>query len=252
MTYWRRPLTYVVVAGTVLVVWWALTATGAVKPLLLADPGQVWVALVRLSQHPSSIFGPIGVTVNETAIAFVIASVLAIPIGLFVGSSELLRRAYEPLLTTASALPLVILYPVLAATLGVGSSSKVALGLLYAFFPVAIATAQASAHIDRRLMVAAQVMGASRAQSVRAVVLPAISLPVIAGMRVALALGMVTIIAAEFISGSDGVGYYLAASSQSLDTPTLFAWVAIACALTIVVNVVFTVTTNLILKGIKR
>lgn len=252
MTSWRRPVTYVVVIAVILAVWWSLTASGAVKPLLLADPSRVWAALGLLFEHPSAVFGPLGVTVAETTIAFIAASVLAIPIGLFVGSSELLRRAYEPLLTTGSALPLVILYPVLAATMGIGGSSKVALGLLYAFFPVAIATAQAAATIDRRLMVAAQVMGAGRAQAVRSVVLPAISLPIIAGMRVALALALVTIIAAEFISGSDGVGYNLAAASQGLDTPALFAWVVIACALTIVVNVVFTLATNTILKGIKR
>jgi NitT/TauT family transport system permease protein len=249
---WRRPATYVAVIVVLLVVWEALTVTGAVKPILLASPTDVWARLVFLAKTPASVLEQIGVTLAELGIAFLLSAVIALPVGVAIGSSGLLRRAYTPLLTTANALPLVILYPVLAATLGVGSESKVALGALYGFFPIAIATAQAAAHVDRRLIIASEVMGASRAQTTRSVVVPAIAGPIIAGMRVSVALTLVTIIAGEFISGENGVGYQLAAASQGLDTPTRFAWVGIACALTIVVSVVFSIATNALMKGIKR
>jgi ABC-type nitrate/sulfonate/bicarbonate transport system permease component len=249
---WRRPSTYIAVILLILIAWELLTVTGAVKPILLASPADVWARLLFLGRTPLAVVKPVGVTLGEAGVAFVAAALIAMPVGIAIGSSALLRRAYVPLLTTANALPLVILYPVLAATLGVGSNSKIALGALYAFFPVAIATAQAAAHVDRRLITAAEVMGATRAQVTRTVVLPAIVAPIVAGLRVSLALTIVTIIAAEFISGADGVGYQLAASSQGLDTPTLFAWVVIACVLTVLVNVVFTITTNALLKGIKR
>jgi NitT/TauT family transport system permease protein len=252
MTNARRPLTYVVVVVFVLAVWEVLTITGAVKPLLLAAPIDVAGRLGVLFEKPLAVVGPVGVTVSETLIAFATATIVGVPLGVVVGSSPLLRRAYEPVLTTLNALPLVILYPVLAATLGIGGESKVALGALYAFFPIAISTARAAAHSDRRLMIAAETMGASRAQIIRDVVVPGIISPIITGMRVALALAVVTIIAAEFISGSAGVGYQLAAASQGLDTPTLFAWVVIACAFTIVVNVLFSIATNLVMKGMKR
>jgi NitT/TauT family transport system permease protein len=252
MNAWRRPTTYAAVIAVIVVVWVLLTVTGAVKPILLASPSAVWTSLTFLAGDPVSILKPIGLTLGETGIAFAGASIVAIVVGVAIGSSTLLRRAYEPLLTTANALPLVILYPVLAAALGVGSNSKIVLGALYAFFPVAIATAKAASLVDRRLIIAAEVMGATRLQTTSSVVMPAIVQPIIAGLRVSLALSLVTIIAAEFISGAGGVGYELAASSQSLDTPTLFAWVVIACALTVVVNVVFTITTNALTKGIRR
>ncbi|MDP9026229.1 MAG: ABC transporter permease subunit, partial [Actinomycetota bacterium] len=197
---WRRPVTYLAVIVAVLVVWILLTATGAVKPILLASPVDVWARLVFLAKTPIAIFQPIAVTLGEVGVAFVIAAVLAIPVGVITGSSELLRQAYTPLLTTLNALPLVILYPVLAATLGIGSESKVALGALYGFFPIAIATAQAAAQVDRRLLIASEVMGASRGQRIQSVTLPAIAGPIVSGMRVSLALTLVTIIAGEFIS----------------------------------------------------
>ncbi len=252
LSAWRRPTTYLAVVGVILITWELLTVTGAVKPILLATPSDVWGRLVFLFQSPQTIGEAVGVTLGELAVAFAIAVVVAVPVGALVGSSDLLRRAYTPLLTTLSALPLVILYPVLAATLGVGSDSKIALGALYAFFPVAISTAQAAGHVDRRLITASHAMGATSAQTTRSVVMPAIFVPVVASLRVSLALCLVTIIAAEFISGANGVGYQLAAASQGLDTPTLFAWVVIACLLTVLANVLFSLTTTALLKGIKR
>lgn len=248
----QRWLTYTATVAVVLAVWVLLSATGAVQPLLLASPAQVWTAFGQLAATPAHIFTPVGVTVRETATAFGLAALVAVPLGVLVGSSRLLRRAYEPLFTSANALPLVILYPVLAATLGVGSASKTALGLLYAFFPMAIATMRATAHVDRELLAAAGTMGAGRATRTVTVVGPAILAPLFAGMRVALGLALVTVIAAEFISGAAGVGYELGAASQSLDTPTLFAWIVVACLLTVVVNLLFSLVTAGLQKGVYR
>ncbi|WP_219420355.1 ABC transporter permease [Pseudonocardia nigra] len=91
-------------------------------------------------------------------------------LGLVVGTSRLLRDAYEPVFTTISALPLVVLYPIVAAILGVGSGSKIVIGTLYAFFPIVIATTRAAATVDTRLLAAARAMGASSAEVTRSVV----------------------------------------------------------------------------------
>jgi ABC-type nitrate/sulfonate/bicarbonate transport system permease component len=252
VTRWRRPAVYAGVILVTLLAWWLLTVSGAVGPLLLASIPDVLTSLGSLMQHPSDIVEPIAVTVAETAIAFAIALVVGVSLGLVVGSSALLRRAYEPLATGLSAVPLVILYPVLAAALGVGSPSKVVLGALYAFFPVVISTIRAVSRVDGGLISASQAMGAGRGQIMRSVVAPAVVVPVISSLRVAWALALVTIIAAEFIAGSHGVGYQLGAASQLLDTPLLFAWIVLAILLITVVNVLFTALSRLTLKGIER
>lgn len=236
----------------VVAVWWVLTAAGAVKPILLASPADVWEALLDLLRSPSAILRPIGITIGETLIAFAVAVVAALTVGLVVGSSRLLIKAYEPVFTSINSVPLVVLYPAIAAVVGIGSASKILLGCLYAFFPVVIAAVRAAATVDSRLLIAAHAMGATRRQRIAAVVMPGIVAPVIGSMRVAAGLALVTIIAGEFISGYQGVGYELGAASQSLDTPGLFAWVVLACALTIAVNIAFTVVANTIKKGVYR
>jgi ABC-type nitrate/sulfonate/bicarbonate transport system permease component len=252
MTWARRPLTYLAVIAFVLALWEILTISGSVKPIILASPADVWSSLDDLLRQPARVLEPVAVTLGETGAAFGIGAVVAIVVGLLVGSSPLLYRAYEPLLTTANAVPLVVLYPLLAAILGIGGSSKIVLGALYAFFPVAIATARAAAHVDPQLLAAARAMGASTVELRRGVVLPAITAPIVASLRVGLALALVTVIAAEFIAGADGVGYELGAASQGLDTPALFAWVVIACALTVAINIVFSLVTNVVEKGTHR
>lgn len=248
----RRLLTYGATVAAVLGAWELLAATGAVAPLLLPPPVDVWRALAQLAAAPSRVLGPVAATLRETATAFGIAAVIALPLGLAIGSSRVLRRAYEPILTSVNALPLVVLYPVLAATLGVGSRSKIVLGLLYAFFPMVIATARATANVDGRLITAARTMGATRLHWIRSVTLPAILGSVLAGMRVSLGLALVTVIAAEFISGAAGIGYQLGVTSQSLDSPGLFAWIVVACLVVILINLVFTVATTVLQKGVRR
>lgn len=248
----RRLLAYLGVVVVVVLLWVLLSATGAVEPLLLASPSAAGAVLAQLAADPVTILDPVLVTVRETAIAFGIALVIAVPLGVAIGSSRVLRRAYEPLLTSVNALPLVILYPVLAATLGVGSWSKTVLGALYAFFPMVIASLRATAQVDRNLLVAAGAMGAGRRERITSVVAPSILAPLFSSMRVALGLALVTVIAAEFIAGAAGVGYQLGRSSQALDTPGLFAWIVIACLLTVCVNVLFSLVTAALQKGVYR
>lgn len=248
----RRTAAYAGLLVATLAVWATLSAAGAVKAVVLPPPRAVLRALSDLFATPSVLAEPVLVTLRETGAAFALAAVLGIAVGLVIGPSRLLMRAYEPLLASASALPLVVLYPVLAATLGLGTSSKIVLGVLYGFFPVAIATSRAASRVEPTLLSAAQAMGAGRARVLRSVVLPAVAPQVFGGLRVALGLTLVTVIAGEFIAGADGLGYQLAESSQSLNTPALFGWVVITVLLTILVNAVFTLATTGVQKGLAR
>lgn len=249
---WRRPVLYAGTIALVLAVWELLSVTGAVQPLLLASPADTWDQLRALAGHGGTVWSAVGTTLRETATAFLVAVAVAVPVGLLVGASRVARAAYEPVLTSLNALPLVVLYPVLAATIGIGSGSKIALAALYAFFPVAIGTVRATGTVDDGLLAAARTMGASPSQRTVSVVAPTVFPAVLASMRVGLGLALVTTIAAEFISGAKGVGYQLGAASQGLDTPGLFAWIVIACALTVVVNLVFTLFTIAARKGVYR
>lgn len=248
----RRAVSYVVVVGAVLLVWWVLTLTHSVAPLLLPPPADVGSALRDQIGDVATWFSAAGTTVARTTYGFLIATALAVPIGIVLGRNRLLHDAYEPLLVTIAAIPLVVLYPVLAATLGIGTSSKVVLGSLYSFFPIAVTTVRSVRQVDPGLVTAMRSMGASRARLIRDVVVPSALPGIVAGLRVGLGLGLVTVIAAEFIAGDEGIGYELAAASQGYDSGRLFAWVVLAVLVTIAVTSVFTVLTSLLERTLRR
>ncbi|GIM89771.1 ABC transporter permease [Paractinoplanes toevensis] len=245
-----KAAAYATVTAVTLLAWWLLTATGATNPLILPPLDEVAAAVK--AQDPATWVAAMAVTTVRATIGFAVATVLAVPLGVLIGRSETLNRAYEPLLATIAAVPLVVLYPVLAATLGLGTASKVALGGLYAFFPIAIATIRAVRQTDPGLLTAMRSMGASRARLISAVVVPSALPGIVAGLRVGFGLALVTVIAGEFIAGDDGVGYQLAASSQGYQSADLFAWVVLAVALTIVVNTVFTFLATTLERTLRR
>ena len=248
----RRLLAYGVVLVAVLLPWWAVTAAGAVAPLTLPPPATVASALGELLADPGTWASAVAVTVGRTASGFGLAALVAVPLGVFLGRSRLLGRAYEPLLATLAAVPLVVLYPVLSATLGIGTASKVTLGCLYAFFPIAIAAVRAAGQVDPELLTAMRSMGAAPSRLAGSVVLPSALPGIVSGLRVGLGLALVTVIAAEFIAGDAGVGYRLAAAGQGYRSADLFAWVALAVVLTIVVNALFTLFATLLERSIRR
>jgi ABC-type nitrate/sulfonate/bicarbonate transport system permease component len=248
----RRALTYLAVLAIVLLTWLALTATDTVAPLILPPPRRVATALRTLLADPGTWAAAMGTTVLQASAGFALAALLALPLGVTLGRSTELAQAYEPLLASLTAVPLIVLYPVLAAALGIGTASKLLLGALYAFFPIAIGTIRAVQQVDRRLITALRSMGSSGRHLIRTVVLPSALPGIVTALRIGFGLTLVTVIAAEFIAGSAGVGYQLAASSQGYDSAALFAWVALAAGLTVALNTVFTILTALAEGSIRR
>jgi ABC-type nitrate/sulfonate/bicarbonate transport system permease component len=248
----RRAGVYAAVLAAVLLAWWALTASGSVAPIIVPPIGDVGSALRVQLADPGTWAMAMGVTAARTAAAFLIAALAGVPLGVGLGRRRRLARAYEPLLGTVAAVPLVVLYPVLAATLGIGSASKVVLGGLCAFFPIAIAATRAVAQVDPALVTAMRAMGARPARLLRTVTFPAALPGIVAGLRLGIGLALVTVIAAEFIDGSSGVGYQLAAAGQGYRSADLFGWVVLAVALTVTVNAVFTFLTSALERTVRR
>src|SRR3954454_3083231 len=108
----RRLVAYAIVVLFLVVPWWALTASGSVAPLTLPAPGAVGGALRELLGDAGDWLPPVGVTLGRTLLGFGLAVLVAVPLGVLLGRARLLDRAYEPLLGTLAAVPLVVLYPV--------------------------------------------------------------------------------------------------------------------------------------------
>ncbi|WP_226504679.1 MULTISPECIES: taurine ABC transporter permease TauC [Pseudomonas] len=215
-----RGISAVTIAA-LLLIWWAVTHWGFIDPLFLPGPGAVlakgWDVLnngymdVTLWQHLGSSLGRIG-------IALVAAVLTAIPLGLAMGRNRIARGIFDPLIEFYRPVPPLAYLPLIVIWCGIGELSKVLLIYLAIFAPIAIATANGVRTVDPARLRAAQCLGATRAQLIRHVILPSALPDILTGLRIGLGVGWSTLVAAELIAATQGLGFMVQSAAQFLVT----------------------------------
>jgi ABC-type nitrate/sulfonate/bicarbonate transport system permease component len=215
---------------------WYLGATvWGVPALLLPNPVGVFERAADLVSS-GTIIEPLRTTLVEVAIAFSVATVAGIISGYFLSSSRFLIAVFDPLLTSINAIPAILFFPLFALLFGLGSGSKIALGITVSFFPIALNTSAGFANVDRNYIRAAKSMGASTWHLMRYVLLPSAMPVVVAGLRIGLVLSFLSVIGGETIASFAGLGHQIAESSQDMDAELMYAWVVIVIALSALLN----------------
>jgi ABC-type nitrate/sulfonate/bicarbonate transport system permease component len=123
--------------------------------------------------------------------------------------------------------PLVLFYPLFIVWFDIGMTSKIVYGALSGFFPMAFNSLRGFRAVDPRYLRVAQAFGASASQSDRQVKLPAAMPMVMSGIRIGGALCMITVILAEMLASTQGLGYELARASQTLKVPSVYAHIVV-------------------------
>jgi NitT/TauT family transport system permease protein/taurine transport system permease protein len=217
-----------------LVLWELVPLTGIIPELFLP----------RLSQTLGVLWADLGiyagallVTLYEVLLATVIACGLGILCGATVGGIAVLRDLLLPVFSSLYAIPIVILYPIFTAWFGIGSQSKIMFAGIYGFFPVMLSTAAGIRTIDPQFLLAARSMGATTAQQITKVIIPA-SLPTIfTGLRLGGALAIIGVVVAEMLTASAGIGYLVTLNRTLLDSPRVFAGILCILVLSIAYDI---------------
>lgn len=209
-----------------LALWEVLPRAGLMPHLFLPPLSQVVVVGIA----DWRIFGEaLATTLGEAAVALVFACGGGILVGALIGSVAPLRRLLLPVASSLYAVPLVVLYPVFTAWFGIGGQSKIAFAAIYGFFPTLLGTAAGIQTIDAQLLVTVRSMGATFAQRLRHVILPAAIPTVISSLRLGGALVIVGVVVSEMLTSSAGIGYLITSYRTVLDSPRV--WVGILLVL---------------------
>lgn len=216
-TRWISVLTL----ASLVLTWWLVTAAGWVEPLFLPSPADItakaWVLLTQgymdasLWQHLVASLGRIGT-------ALLAAVFTAIPIGIAIGYSRVARGIFDPLIEFYRPIPPLAYLPLIVIWCGIGELSKVLLIYLAIFAPIAIATATGVRTTDPAKLRAAQSLGATSAQLIRHVILPSALPDILTGIRIGLGVGWSTLVAAELIAATSGLGFMVQSAAQFLVT----------------------------------
>ena len=214
----------------VLSVWESAGAFGWVNPILLPRPSKMVGSLAGLIAD-GAVFPPLLYTVALFVVGYAIASILGVAIGVAMATSETMYGLLEPLVEILRPVPKSALVPVLFLFLGIGKTTMITVVVLAALFPVLISTFQGVRGLDPVLLETARTFQVSRMRTIFSIILPA-SLPMIlAGMRVALGLGLVLVILAEMLAGEDGIGFRILDLQRAFQIRDMFAWIFVLVAL---------------------
>jgi NitT/TauT family transport system permease protein len=152
------------------------------------------------------------------------------------GGSRFLSRAFEPYLHYLGPTPKIIFFPVMFMWFGVGSGSKIAMGALSCFFPIALSTAAGMRQIDQVLIRVGRSFRASTAQMVTKIYLPAMRHPVINGLRLGLGIGLIGTVLAETKLSNRGIGFLIINSYSTFDMPRMYALLIVLFVVAIAAN----------------
>ena len=217
-----RPLALV---GLALGGWELLARSGLVSRLLvpsLASIGwELWALAIRVES-----LGEAWQSLYRALAGFGLAAVAGVAIGVLMGRSAVAAAVFHPLLSGTYPIPKIALFPIFIFAFGIGSLSKVALVFLECLYPIAVTTYAGSRSVDRVLVWSALNMGASPADVLWRIVVPAAAPHVFAGLRIALPIAMVVVIITEMIGSADGLGYLAMYALASLKTDRMLAVVA--------------------------
>ena len=232
---WRWPLSRQVTLsiGTLavlLTVWWAVAALQLISPLFLPPPQQV---LANCSPcRAAGIYGRHAVAASGSQpdahlLALLAAVLIGIPVGIAMGLSPTVRGILDPIIELYRPVPPLAYLPLMVIWFGIGETSKILLIYLAIFAPVAMSALAGVKSAQQVRIRAAQSLGASRAQVLWFVILPGALPEILTGLRIGLGVGWSTLVAAELIAATRGLGFMVQSAGEFLATDVVLAGIAV-------------------------
>ncbi len=169
---------------------------------------------------------------------FFLGSVPAITMGLLMAMFRPLRIFFDPLIASLFPIPKIALMPLLLLAFGFGDASKIALVVIAVFFPVVINTYAGAANIERIYWDVAKNYGASQSLVFRRIVFFGALPMIFAGLRIALAVSFIVLVAAEFVSTKIGIGYLIWNSWELLQVDVMFVGIVTVGILGMIATVI--------------
>jgi NitT/TauT family transport system permease protein len=224
--------------------WEALAASGLlfrdVVPSLLA----IGTSLIRILTYPDmqwnidfgwgafrftrTVWVPefyfhLWTTMYEIGIALVIGGLAGLVVGLTLGANRFIAKAYENFLYYLGPTPKIIFFPVMIMWFGVGPGSKVAMGTISCFFPIALSAAAGLRQIDKVLIKVGRSFRVNTWQMVTKIYLPAMRAPIINGVRLGLGVAVIGTLLAETKLSNRGVGFLIINAYSTFNMPRMYA-----------------------------
>jgi len=184
----------------------------------------------------SNYYLHLSVTVGEILGALSVGGGAGLLVGIILGANPFMAKAFESFLYYLGPTPKIIFFPIMIMWFGVGPQSKIALGTLSCFFPVALSVAAGMRGIDRTLIRVGKSFRANSWQMVSKIYVPAMRHPIINGVRLGLGVALIGTLLAETKLSNKGIGFLIINAYSTFDMPRMYANLIVLFVLAIGAN----------------
>lgn len=240
----RKPIPstlYAVLAGVglllPLVLWSALAASGSVDPVFLPSPSVVLARL--LSWWDDGLLGDIGISMMRVVAGWAVAALLALPLGLLIGSWRSVQALLEPLMDFIRYMPAVAFIPLVMVWVGIEESAKVSIIFIGTFFQMVLMVAEDVRRVPMAQIEAAQTMGATQMEILEKVIVPSAKPALLDTLRVTMGWAWTYLVVAELVAANSGLGYSILKAQRFLQTDKIFAGILLIGLLGLVIDQLF-------------
>lgn len=213
-----------------LALWFLVTATGAVPKLFLPSPIAVLERLSRLLTEgfvDATLAQHLAASLARVFGALALALAVGLPVGFAIGVSTVGRGIFDPIIEFLRPIPPLAYLPLVIIWAGIGESAKILVIALAMLPPIVISTAAGARGVAKDRLNIARALGATPAQVLRFVVLPSALPSILTGTRIALGAGWSTLVAAELVAATRGVGFMIQSAANFLATDVVIAGILV-------------------------
>ncbi|HWC81475.1 MAG TPA: ABC transporter permease [Pseudonocardiaceae bacterium] len=225
----RLGLAVIILGG-----WQLFTQLKIVDPFFFGQPTGIATSLVdyfRNGTEFGTYYDQIWVTMEEALLGFVIGTLAGIILGVLLGQSKFLAEVLGPYIKIVNAIPRIVLGAIFIVAFGIGTTPKILLAAVLVFFVVFFNAFQGAREVDRNILANARVLGASRMQVIRHVIVPSALTWIIASLHTALGFAIVGALVGEVLGARSGLGLVITTAQNNFDPDGVFATMFVVAVL---------------------
>ena len=214
---------------------WELVSNRWISEFWISSPSRIAAAFMKM-WNGGTLLNNMYVTLFEAFLGFAFGVAAGMFVGVLCGANRLVAKILDPFIVGFYSLPRIALIPLFILWFGIGFQTKVIYTALLVFFPVFMNTLSGVRDVNQDLIDVIRVMGASRSDTVRKVLIPSALAWLFAGLRISVPYALVGAIVAEMFTSNVGLGYLISFYANQFDTASLFATLGVTTVLGLLVN----------------
>ncbi|WP_242224470.1 ABC transporter permease subunit [Shinella zoogloeoides] len=233
------PVISAITVAAIVALWGLASAYALVSPIFLPSPRQVAVAtydLVVKGFVDATLAEHVGASLYRIFGALIASVAIGIPAGIAIGTSRIGRGILDPIVEFLRPLPPLAYLPLVIIWAGIGEASKITVIALSMLPSIILSTSAGVRAVSRDHVNAARSLGAGRRQVLTEVVLPSAVPSILTGIRIALGAGWTTLVAAELVAATSGIGFMIQSAAQFLVTDIVIAGIVVIALIAILLE----------------